>query len=197
MNPSEACKYLSERPSAIASLLLFVALREARRYKWEESKRLGHDVGQDAVIEWFKKNWPSWYRNHWVAHVCGSEFWEEFGQQDFGLAHRPYPNAILLKDIIDHVSNHGENLGIILWATDSKQDMAKVLEILRMMDINGKRAEMDEAMICLLANAMDEAEKYKWVESERAGKDLGDEAIFEWFRTHWGAWYGQITRHAS
>ncbi len=30
-----------------------------------------------------------------------------------------------------------------------------------------------------------EAQKYKWIESEKAGKDLGDHAIQRWVREHW------------
>lgn len=30
-----------------------------------------------------------------------------------------------------------------------------------------------------------EAERFKWILSERAGRDVGDEAIREWVRQHW------------
>jgi hypothetical protein len=30
-----------------------------------------------------------------------------------------------------------------------------------------------------------EAQRYKWIESEEAGRDLGEGAIHRWFRDHW------------
>lgn len=30
-----------------------------------------------------------------------------------------------------------------------------------------------------------EAQKYKWIQSEKAGKDLGEAAIYQWVRDHW------------
>lgn len=30
-----------------------------------------------------------------------------------------------------------------------------------------------------------EAQRFKWIESEKAGKDLGDDAIRRWVRDHW------------
>ncbi len=29
-----------------------------------------------------------------------------------------------------------------------------------------------------------EIERYKWIESERAGRDLGDEAVLRWIMAH-------------
>jgi hypothetical protein len=31
----------------------------------------------------------------------------------------------------------------------------------------------------------DEAQKHKWIESEKAGRDLGDEAVRSWVSRHW------------
>jgi hypothetical protein len=31
----------------------------------------------------------------------------------------------------------------------------------------------------------EEAERHKWIESEKAGYDLGDEAVRQWVRSHW------------
>jgi hypothetical protein len=33
--------------------------------------------------------------------------------------------------------------------------------------------------------ALAEASRYKWLESEKAGRDLGDSAIRDWVRNHW------------
>lgn len=196
MTPAETCKFISSRPGAIASLLLFAALMEARRYKWEESQRIGHDVGQQFVVDWFKDNWLSWYRDHWVEHVRGRKFWDEFGTQGFDLIHK-LPDDALVHEIVGHIAEHGENLGIIIWADNHGMDMNHVVGVLKMMDINGNRAELDDLHIKALADAMDEADRHKWLESERAGRDLGDEVFFDWFKKHWAAWYDTETDEES
>ena len=33
-----------------------------------------------------------------------------------------------------------------------------------------------------------EALKYKWIASEKAGRDLGDAAVAEWLKLHWPGW---------
>jgi len=42
---------------------------------------------------------------------------------------------------------------------------------------------MDKASV--YAESEQEALKYKWIESEKAGKDLGEDAIRRWVRQHW------------
>ena len=40
-----------------------------------------------------------------------------------------------------------------------------------------------------------EIERHKWIESEKAGRDLGEEAVFDWIRRHavaFRAAYGSI-----
>ncbi len=37
----------------------------------------------------------------------------------------------------------------------------------------------------VLIEGREEAERYKWIESEKAGRDLGDSAISAWVRHHW------------
>lgn len=36
--------------------------------------------------------------------------------------------------------------------------------------------------------AMREAEKHKWIESEKAGRDLGEAALWDWSRRYWWRW---------
>lgn len=51
-----------------------------------------------------------------------------------------------------------------------------------------------EEGVCLPAQselfrlALDEANRYKWIESEKAGRDLGEQAIREWSRRYWRGW---------
>lgn len=37
----------------------------------------------------------------------------------------------------------------------------------------------------IFADCQAEADRFKWIASERAGRDLGDEAIRQWVRDHW------------
>jgi hypothetical protein len=37
----------------------------------------------------------------------------------------------------------------------------------------------------LFAEGEKEAQRFKWLESEKAGRDLGDDAIRRWVRDHW------------
>jgi len=39
-----------------------------------------------------------------------------------------------------------------------------------------------------LREQIKEIEKYKWIESEKAGRDLGDQAIIEWVQKHAAQW---------
>ncbi|MBE7465278.1 MAG: hypothetical protein HS116_17505 [Planctomycetes bacterium] len=40
----------------------------------------------------------------------------------------------------------------------------------------------------LFRHALAEAERHKWIESEKAGRDLGEAAIRDWSRRHWWRW---------
>ena len=37
----------------------------------------------------------------------------------------------------------------------------------------------------IFVDCQDEADKFKWIASERAGRDLGEDAIRQWVREHW------------
>jgi hypothetical protein len=37
----------------------------------------------------------------------------------------------------------------------------------------------------LYEEAFKEAERHKWIESQKQGRDLGENAISEWYRVHW------------
>jgi hypothetical protein len=39
--------------------------------------------------------------------------------------------------------------------------------------------------VSLYEEAHREAERHKWIESERQGRDLGESAIRDWYRRHW------------
>lgn len=37
----------------------------------------------------------------------------------------------------------------------------------------------------LYAHAQDEADRHKWIRSQEAGRDLGEEAVYDWVQKHW------------
>ena len=36
-----------------------------------------------------------------------------------------------------------------------------------------------------------EIQRHKWIESEKAGRDLGEDAIYSWIHTHWKGYFRQ------
>jgi hypothetical protein len=45
--------------------------------------------------------------------------------------------------------------------------------------------EVGMEKVSVYAEGEKEALRYKWIESEKAGKDLGDDAIRRWVKEHW------------
>jgi hypothetical protein len=45
--------------------------------------------------------------------------------------------------------------------------------------------EMGMEKVSVYVEGEKEAQRFKWIESEKAGKDLGDDAIRRWVREHW------------
>lgn len=57
-----------------------------------------------------------------------------------------------------------------------------------MADSTDEESVAEPAPSCLIRIAWIEAERHKWIESEKAGCDLGLPAIAAWSRHHWPAW---------
>jgi len=49
----------------------------------------------------------------------------------------------------------------------------------------GARDKQAVRRLSLYHEARQEAERHKWIESQKQGRDLGDTAIRKWFRNHW------------
>ncbi len=53
-------------------------------------------------------------------------------------------------------------------------------------------AQLDHAGSVAAASLFDcaraEVERHKWIESEKAGRDLGEEAVRDWSERHWWGW---------
>jgi len=114
--------------------------QEAQRYKWIESEKAGHDLGEDAIRLWVKKHWWGYLRARWLEHLQGKCFWVELDRGDFGLLQREFhDNTLLLDRILDRLKSGQENLDIILWARNWGLPMTPVLQILEALDINSRR----------------------------------------------------------
>jgi len=114
--------------------------QEALRYKWIESEKAGHDLGEDAIRLWVKRHWWGYLRARWLEHLQGKCFWVELDRGDFGLLQREFhDNTLLLDRILDRLKSGQENLDIIIWAMNWGLPITPVLQILEALDINSRR----------------------------------------------------------
>ena len=114
--------------------------QEALRYKWIESEKAGHDLGESAIRRWVQNHWWGYLRARWLEHLQGKRFWVELDRGDFGLLQRKFQEHTLLLDrILDRLKAGQENLDIILWAQDWGIDSSAVITILEALDINSRR----------------------------------------------------------
>jgi len=116
--------------------------KEALRFKWIESEKVGYDLGESAIRKWVKQHWWGYLRARWLEHLQGTRFWLELDRGDFGLLQRRFQDqALLLDRILDRFKTGQENLDIILWAQDWGISFESVCEILEGLDINSRRLE--------------------------------------------------------
>jgi hypothetical protein len=114
--------------------------QEALRYKWIESEKAGHDLGEAALRRWVQQHWWGYLRARWMEHLQGARFWVELDRGDYGLIQRRFQEQHLLLDrILDRLKTGQENLDIILWALDWGIPLKDVREILQVLDINSRR----------------------------------------------------------
>jgi hypothetical protein len=114
--------------------------KEIQRYKWIESEKAGHDLGEAAIRRWVKDHWWGYLRARWLEHLQGRHFWKELDRGDFGLLQRTFhDNTLLLDRILDRIKAGQENLDIICWAHDWGIDPRPLIEILEALDINSRR----------------------------------------------------------
>jgi hypothetical protein len=114
--------------------------QEALRFKWIESEKAGHDLGEAAIRRWVKDHWWGYLRARWLEHLQGKRFWVELDRGDFGLLQRRFHDKTLLLDrILDRLKEGQENLDIILWGQDWGISFQSILEILEALDINSRR----------------------------------------------------------
>ena len=115
---------------------------EALQFKWIESERAGHDLGDMAIRTWICQHWNGFLRQRWLEHLQGKTFWIELEQCDFGILRREFQSSPLLDPIIEMLKLGRENLDIIQWALiNHHSSMREVREILRQLDVNSARIE--------------------------------------------------------
>src|SRR5437764_9430961 len=113
--------------------------KEIQRYKWIESEKAGHDLGEAAIRRWVKEHWWGYLRARWLEHLQGKRFWVELDRGDFGLLQRKFiDNTLLLDRILDRLKAGQENLHIIVWAQEWHIPTDPVLQILEALDINSR-----------------------------------------------------------
>ena len=113
---------------------------EAERFKWIESEKVGHDLGEEAIRSWVREHWWGYLRAKWVEHLQGRCFWVELDRGDFGLLKRIFQDQQELLDVIlNRLKQGDENLGVIRWAIDSGIECEQVVNILEALDINSRR----------------------------------------------------------
>jgi hypothetical protein len=117
------------------------AEQEALQFKWIESQKAGHDLGESAIRTWIGQHWRGFLRHRWLEHLQGKTFWIELDQRDFGLLQRAFQSSPLIDTIIDHLKQGSENLDIIQWALKNEIPMGEVHAILLALDINAGRLE--------------------------------------------------------
>ncbi len=128
-------------PPGVTALNLFEeASKEAYRHKWIESEKSGHDIGDPAIEDWYRKYWNKFVRERWIQHIRGEIFWPELDNHDFSLLANEFQDCRELVDkIVGILEQGGENLDIVQWAINENQDMDQVMNILSRLDLNSHR----------------------------------------------------------
>ena len=79
------------------------AEEEALQFKWIESQKAGHDLGETAIRTWIGRHWRGFLRHRWLEHLQGKTFWIELDHRDFGLLRTAFQSSPLIDPIIDHL----------------------------------------------------------------------------------------------
>ena len=113
---------------------------EMDRFKWIESEKAGHDLGESAIRRWISDHWNGYLRARWLEHLQGKRYWVELDRDDFELLQTRFQDQLLLLDrIVDRLKVGQENLHIIQWALRFHLPMQEVCAILEALDINSRR----------------------------------------------------------
>ena len=132
---------VSDRVGHLASLYQD-GFHEAHRHKWIQSEKLGRDLGDAALHDWYGRYWSGYCRIKRIEHVIGDRCWQEFqdGPSQF-LLDLYHSQDLLFGLILDRVSQGWENLDVIVWSIDWGLPMDRVQAILLELNINCARLE--------------------------------------------------------
>ena len=113
---------------------------EANRFKWIESEKAGHDLGESAIRRWICDHWWGYLRARWLEHLHGKCFWIELNCDTFGIVQQKFQDhKDLLTAVVDKLKLGQENLEILVWAVNCGIPISLVIDILEALDINSLR----------------------------------------------------------
>ncbi|MDR3211455.1 MAG: response regulator [Planctomycetota bacterium] len=116
------------------------ASKEAYQHKWIESEKSGHDLGDQAIEDWYKRFWNTFVRERWIQHIRGEIFWPELDNDDFSILLKDFAKSgPLVDEIVKRLEKGGENLDIVQWAIDSDLNLDTVIDILTRLNLNSHR----------------------------------------------------------
>ncbi len=124
---------------AQAGSLYAEALREADRFKWLESERCRHDVGDWARAEWTRRYWATFLRYKRLEHLYGHRRYIEFEDDAFGqLANAPHDPSLQFV-VRRFVEDRWENLHYFCGTVPSACSRDRLVQWLELFGINQLR----------------------------------------------------------
>lgn len=122
------------------------ALAEMERHRWIESERAGHDLGQETYHDWLRRSWTGWVRACLLQHLSGWRRWTAFSKRHYALfrrgsVERQVPTRIL-RSVADILVRGGENLDVLNWAVEQREELEAVIWLLERIDINAVRQRL-------------------------------------------------------
>lgn len=143
-SPTAVCECQADQSPAAQSVYE-AARREAEIYKWLESEKRGHDVGEKAIEDWYRRFWNKYCRSRRVEHLAGEQQWVEFAVHEFGCMYAMLTAGDrVLEDLIDRFERGWENLDFAEWVHDEQKSRGQIEEIIYLLEmININIARLD------------------------------------------------------
>jgi hypothetical protein len=110
-----------------------------------EQAELGAELQGAAILRPQNSYLPAQLRVCFVEHLAGVRFWPDLDRGDFGLLARAFSHrADLVNEIVERIRAGAENLDILVWAVEARQDSDAVFEILEALDVNCRQLSYRE-----------------------------------------------------
>ena len=117
-------------------------------HRWLESERAGADLGHDADETWARRHWVAFFRERFVRHLKGDDFYEELGDESFGALEAPLEvEPTLLAQVVQKIRDGAENLDIFRWSSRERLPKDAIVRILKAVDLNGRRLPPPRGMM--------------------------------------------------